>query len=90
MALEPESCRVPCCSFEVMQMLRDIKAGKPVEACTRAPAIGSYLHKKAGRCDLLCLCGLHSDSPMAQETATKQTSKGGRSRPERQPAVQAV
>ena len=38
-------------------MLRDIKAGKPVEACTRAPAIGSYLHKKAGRCDLLCLCG---------------------------------
>ncbi|OLQ05047.1 hypothetical protein AK812_SmicGene11780 [Symbiodinium microadriaticum] len=44
----------------VMQMLRDIKAGKPVEACTRAPAIGSYLHKK--------------------ETATKQNSKGGRSR----------
>ncbi len=30
-----------------MQMLRDIKAGKPVETCTRAPAIGSYLHKKA-------------------------------------------
>ncbi|CAE7283725.1 unnamed protein product [Symbiodinium pilosum] len=44
----------------VMQMLRDIKAGKPVEPCTRAPAIGSYLHKK--------------------ETATKQSSKGGRSR----------
>ncbi|CAK8986324.1 Uncharacterized protein SCF082_LOCUS500 [Durusdinium trenchii] len=31
----------------VMQMLRDIKAGKPIEPCTRAPAIGSYLHKKA-------------------------------------------
>ncbi|CAK8986270.1 Uncharacterized protein SCF082_LOCUS484 [Durusdinium trenchii] len=30
----------------VMQMLRDIKAGKPIEPCTRAPAIGSYLHKK--------------------------------------------
>jgi len=30
----------------VMQMLRDIKAGKPIETCTRAPAIGSYLHKK--------------------------------------------
>eukprot|EP00931_Biecheleriopsis_adriatica_P073577 TRINITY_DN47838_c0_g1_i1.p1 TRINITY_DN47838_c0_g1~~TRINITY_DN47838_c0_g1_i1.p1 ORF type:complete len:481 (+),score=92.71 TRINITY_DN47838_c0_g1_i1:54-1445(+) len=30
----------------VMQMLRDIKAGKAIEPCTRAPAIGSYLHKK--------------------------------------------
>ena len=34
-------------------MLRDIKAGKPIEACTRAPAIGSYLHKKAGLRPLL-------------------------------------
>lgn len=35
------------CPAKVMQMLRDIKAGKPIEPCTRAPAIGSYLHKKA-------------------------------------------
>ena len=39
----------PLTSSQVMQMLRDIKAGKAIESCSRAPAIGSYLHKKARR-----------------------------------------
>eukprot|EP00930_Biecheleria_cincta_P043243 TRINITY_DN2970_c0_g1_i2.p1 TRINITY_DN2970_c0_g1~~TRINITY_DN2970_c0_g1_i2.p1 ORF type:complete len:455 (+),score=101.12 TRINITY_DN2970_c0_g1_i2:191-1366(+) len=30
----------------VMQMLRTLKEGKPIPQCSRAPAIGSYLHKK--------------------------------------------
>jgi len=30
----------------VMMMLKDLKAGLPVKECTKAPAIGSYLHQK--------------------------------------------